>query len=73
MYQNELQLFVPLLSNPDNQEGWPKCVAEDVMTHIHAFRGTVYQIKGKITGQTLLPMPVGIEKVYQEVQNLIES
>ncbi|KAK6632535.1 hypothetical protein RUM43_013303 [Polyplax serrata] len=67
------ELFVPLLSNPDNQMGWPKCVADDVMKHIHTFRGTVYQIKGKMTGQTLLPMPVGIEKVYQEVQNLIES
>lgn len=64
---------MPLISNPDNQKGWPKCVADDVMKHIHTFRGSVYQIKGKITGQTLLPMPVGIEKVYQEVQNLIES
>lgn len=43
------------------------------MKHIHTFRGTVYQIKGKMTGQTLLPMPVGIEKVYQEVQKLIET
>lgn len=38
------EVFVPILTNPANQKGWPKIVAEDVMKHIYSFRNNVYQV-----------------------------
>jgi dynein heavy chain len=67
-----LQVFVPLLSNPLNQCSWPRVVAEDVMNHIYELKNTVYEVRGKINGQTLLPMPAGIERVYEAEQTIIE-
>lgn len=37
-------LFVPFLSNPGNQKGWPKVVADDVISHVRAFKSTVEQV-----------------------------
>ncbi|KAF2900340.1 hypothetical protein ILUMI_05842 [Ignelater luminosus] len=58
------EVFVPLLTNPANQQGWPKVVADDVLKHVYAFRNNVYQIKGALRSQTLLPMPAGTERIY---------
>lgn len=38
------QVFVPLLTNPANQMGWPKVVADDVFKHVYAFKNNVYQV-----------------------------
>lgn len=37
-------VFVPVLSNPSNQVGWPKVVSEDVVSHVRAFKNTVDQV-----------------------------
>lgn len=44
------EVFVPLLSNADNQKGWPQVVADDVINHVQAFNSIVYQVRlrGKI-------------------------
>jgi dynein heavy chain len=67
-----LQVFVPLLSNPKNQRNWPRVVAEDVMNHIYELKNVVYEVRGKINGQTLLPMPAGVERVHEVEQTIIE-
>ncbi|KAK4884537.1 hypothetical protein RN001_000808 [Aquatica leii] len=61
-------MFLPLLSNPANQAGWPAIVASDIAKHAFAFKNKVYQIKGSLKSQTLLPLPQGIEKIYQATQ-----
>lgn len=66
-------MFAPILSNPLNREGWPKCVGDDVLKHVHSFRTTVLEVRGKVLGQTLLPMPVGTEKVYEQAKLAYES
>lgn len=38
------EVFLPLLSNPENSKWWPKIVVEDVVAHVQAFRNTVYQV-----------------------------
>lgn len=38
------EVFLPLLSNPENTKWWPNVVAEDVIAHVQAFRNTVYQV-----------------------------
>jgi hypothetical protein len=67
-----LQVFVPLLSNQKNQHNWPRIVTEDVMKHIYELKNIVYEVRGKMNGQTLLPMPVGIERVHEVEQTIIE-
>lgn len=40
---------------------------------MHSLKSTVYQVKGEVNGQTVLPMPVGIDKVQEVERTLIES
>nr|CAD7453301.1 unnamed protein product [Timema tahoe] len=67
------EVFVPLLSNPMNHKGWPKVAADDVIKHVHELKNAVYEVQGKISGQTMLPMPIGVERVYQVEQDLVDS
>lgn len=60
---NYLQIFVPLLANPENHKNWATVVSLDVKEHVHSLKSTVYQVKGQINGQTILPMPVGVERL----------
>nr|CAD7423391.1 unnamed protein product [Timema monikensis] len=66
------EVFVPLLSNPMNHKGWPKVAADDVIKHVHELKNAVYEVQGKISGQTMLPMPIGVERVYQVEQDLVD-
>lgn len=67
------EVFVPLLSNPNNHKGWPEMVAQDVLKHVHSLKSTVCQVKGQVNGQTVLPMPVGVEKVYEAARLIDED
>ncbi|XP_057668614.1 dynein beta chain, ciliary [Diorhabda carinulata] len=67
------EILVPLLSNPQNHLGWPAVIAEDVHKHVHSLKSTVYQVKGQVNGQTILPMPVGVDRVFEVERTLIES
>ncbi|KAK7863235.1 hypothetical protein R5R35_001448 [Gryllus longicercus] len=67
------EVFVPILSNPDNHTTWPAAVAQDIHMHVHGLKSTVYQVKGQVTGQTVLAMPVGVERVDQAERDLIRS
>lgn len=44
----------------------------DVQKHLHSLKSTVYQVKGQVNGQTVLPMPVGVEKVHQAEKDILE-
>ena len=55
--------MVPLLSNERNHSSWPKVVSEDVRRHVHNLKSNVYVISGQAKGKTLLPLPVGTERV----------
>lgn len=67
------EVFVPLLSNSDNHKGWPEMVAHDVEKHVHSLKSTVYQVQGQVNGQTVMPMPVGVEKVIKAAKILQEE
>ncbi|CAG9861396.1 unnamed protein product [Phyllotreta striolata] len=67
------EILVPLLSNPRNHEGWPAVIAKDVHRHVHSLRSTVYQVKGQVNGQTVLPMPVGVDRVFEAERTVVES
>ncbi|XP_076749597.1 dynein beta chain, ciliary-like [Xylocopa sonorina] len=61
--------YVPILSNPKNHVGWPEIVRKDVKKQVYNLRSLIWQVKGKITGQTLLPMPMGIEEIINQQFN----
>ncbi|XP_076453714.1 LOW QUALITY PROTEIN: dynein beta chain, ciliary-like [Babylonia areolata] len=60
------EVLVPLLSNERNHNHWPKVVSEDVRRHVHQLKSNVYVVAGQAKGKTLLPLPVGTDKVEIE-------
>ncbi|KAJ9598678.1 hypothetical protein L9F63_010627, partial [Diploptera punctata] len=67
------EVFVPLLTNPKNQRNWPRVIADDVTYHVNQLKNSIFEIRGLISGQTLLPMPDGVERVHEVEQAIIES
>ncbi|XP_031334092.1 dynein beta chain, ciliary-like [Photinus pyralis] len=65
--------LLPFISNPDNRAQWPSEVVEDMIKHVYAFKNKLIQIKGAIRGQTVLPMPPGIDKIYDASLQFRES
>ncbi|XP_018058898.1 PREDICTED: dynein heavy chain 9, axonemal [Atta colombica] len=59
------EAYVPILSNPKNHKGWPRVIGEDMKKHVYDLRNLICQVKGKMIGQTLLPMPMGIEQIFE--------
>lgn len=57
------EVLVPLLSNDRNHDSWPQVVSADVTRHSHRLKSDVYVVSGQAKGKTLLPLPVGAEKV----------
>lgn len=41
-------------------------VSQDVLRHVHQLKNNVFVIAGQVKGRTLLPLPVGSEKIQQE-------
>lgn len=54
---------MPLLSNESNHSQWPHVVSQDVMRHVHNLKSSVYVVAGQVKGKTLLPLPVGSERI----------
>jgi len=67
------EVLVPLLSNEDNYRSWPIMVAQDVQKHVHSLKSTVHQVKGQVSGETILAMPVGVEKIVKAAKELVET
>ncbi|XP_067212065.1 dynein beta chain, ciliary [Linepithema humile] len=65
-------IFAPLLTKPENHKDLPEVAIHDICKHVHALRGTLYQVKGQVNGRTVLPMPAGLEKVT-EVERLVST
>lgn len=67
------EVFVPLLSNEANYCDWPEIVAQDVQKQVHNLKSTVYQVKGQVNGETILAMPVGVDKIVKVANELQET
>ncbi|PNW78281.1 hypothetical protein CHLRE_09g403800v5 [Chlamydomonas reinhardtii] len=50
-------VFMPVLTAPANQQGWPDVVAKEVTENLHKFVSNVFVTIGQMKGQTLLPLP----------------
>lgn len=40
-------------------------VGQDVQKQIHSLKSTVHQVKGQVSGETILAMPVGVEEMVK--------
>ncbi|KAL9897380.1 dynein heavy chain at 93AB [Glossina fuscipes fuscipes] len=67
------EVFVPLLAFEDNYKTWPSMVTQDVQKHVHSLKSTVHQVKGQVSGETILAMPVGVEKIMKVSQQIGEN
>ena len=68
-----LQILLPLFSNKYNNVQWPQVVSEDIIRHIRNLKSGVYVLSGQVKGKTLLPLPVGMEKVNDNAINSNEK
>ena len=57
------EVVAPVLTNPENYAQWPKVVAQDVHRHVHQLRSDVFVTSGAVKGETLLPLPVGADRI----------
>ncbi|KAI9221923.1 dynein heavy chain and region D6 of dynein motor-domain-containing protein [Blastocladiella britannica] len=54
-------VYLPILSNKGNLDGWPDVVANDVMRLLRNCQGNVFVTNGLIKGKTMLPLPQGAD------------
>ncbi|KAI9189963.1 hypothetical protein H9P43_001396 [Blastocladiella emersonii ATCC 22665] len=54
-------VYLPILSNKSNLEGWPEVVANDVLRLLRSCQGNVFVTNGLIKGKTMLPLPQGAD------------
>ena len=40
-------------------------VSQDVLRHVHQLKNNVFVIAGQVKGRTLLPLPVGADKIAE--------
>ncbi len=71
-------VFLPIISNPLNQAGWPDLVSKDLIDKFNHFLAQVYVTLGQINGRTLLPLPpsdaTGFEsKSSKDKAHILES
>jgi dynein heavy chain len=51
------EVYIPLLSNPSNQEGWGEVASKEIMDRLHGFLANVSITVGQTRGETCLPLP----------------
>lgn len=51
------EVFLPVLSNPQNQSKWGEVPAREILDKFHNFLSSTTIISGQIKGETRLPMP----------------
>ena len=50
-------VYVPVLANPKNQEGWGEVVSKEVMDKVYGLLANVTITVGQTKGETCLPLP----------------
>lgn len=51
------EVFLPILSNPNNQNKWGEMPTRELMDRFHNFLSSTTILCGQIKGETRLPMP----------------
>lgn len=67
------EIFVPLLAFKENYKAWPTMVGQDVQKQIHSLKSTVHQVRGQVSGETILAMPVGVDEMVKISAQISEN
>ncbi|XP_070417196.1 dynein axonemal heavy chain 9 isoform X3 [Equus przewalskii] len=70
------EVVIPVLANQKNHLDWPHVVCQDVQRHAHSLQCDLLVILEQVKGKTLLPLPVGSEKmelVDSEKETILDS
>ena len=51
------EVYLPILSNARNQEGWGEVATREIIDRFHSFLSSTTIMCGQIKGETCLPMP----------------
>ena len=51
------EVYLPIISNADNQAGWPDVVTREVLDNFQRLVAGIYVTIGQVQGKTLLPLP----------------
>ena len=51
------EIYLPLLSNPSNQDGWGEIASKEIVDRLHSFLSAVSITVGLTRGETCLPLP----------------
>ena len=51
------EMYLPIMSNPENQSGWPDVVTREVLDNFQRLVAGIYVTIGQVQGKTLLPLP----------------
>lgn len=51
------EVYLPLLANPANQEGWGEVASKEILDKVHGFLASVSITVGSTKGKTCLPLP----------------
>lgn len=57
LYGHFNEIYMPVVSNPNNQEGCPELMAKDLVEKFSNYLAQVYVTIGLLKGKTLLPLP----------------
>ncbi|XP_017170010.1 dynein axonemal heavy chain 9 isoform X1 [Mus musculus] len=57
------EVIIPVLANEKNHLEWPHMVCQDIRHHAHTLKSDLLVIFEHMKGRTLLPLPVGSEKL----------
>jgi hypothetical protein len=57
-------VFLPLLTSPNNQVGWPEVLSKEVSDSLHKFTANIFVTIGQAKGHTMLPLPAGMSSLF---------
>ncbi|XP_007946239.1 dynein axonemal heavy chain 9 [Orycteropus afer afer] len=57
------EVVIPILNNEKNHLDWPHVLCQDIRRHAHSLQCDLLVILEQVKGKTLLPLPVGSEKI----------
>jgi dynein heavy chain, axonemal len=66
-------VLLSLLVNPLNQDNWPTPLPQDIHGSSYGLRNCIQQTLSEMRGQTLLPLPHGIDSIHEVEQQMRET
>lgn len=64
-------VYVPVLTNPLNQENWPKVLEQDTNSKLQELRNSIAETMGNMNNRTILPMPLILPQMLSVAPDIL--